>query len=112
MRHKYLECVPLLMSEKEFWQRYFRAKTRAGAPPVLPAATAGASVAAATGASATATVGVDAEGGLAVSESAPLRGATKPLDPAGIGIGMLDKGKPGMIGLGKGPLDNGKGNLD
>ena len=81
VRHKYLECVPLLMSEKEFWQRYFRAKTRAGAPPVLPAATAGASVAAATGASATATVGVDAEGGLAVSESAPLRGATKPLDP-------------------------------
>ena len=81
VRHKYLEYVPHRMSELEFWQRYLRSKTRAYQPPVLPAATAGTSAAAAAGASATATAGGDAEGGLAFSESAPLRGATKPLGP-------------------------------
>lgn len=66
VRRTYLDAVPGKMSEKEFWMRYFRAKTRSQMPAApggsMPAAR-GASAAVGAGTSATATASVNGEEG-------------------------------------------------
>merc|ERR1740130_2018343 len=67
VRRVFLENVPHKMSEREFWQRYLRSKTRSQQPPVPAASSTGGDI--------------PAEGDVDFFRSAPLPGFAKPLHP-------------------------------